>query len=187
MLLNFKYGRHAGHDAVDSQLLRRRALDALESSTKVTTSFVSRDSFYSGLKDKNLAREQYFSNMLDSDYVLCVRGSGNYSFRFFDALSMGRVPAVVDTDCVLPFDFAIDFASFLPFVRATELRTLPEVIRSHYDSLNAEEWALFQHSLRCLYLEAFAPKGFFSRLALHPEIAGWMTDCLYASEPVAGK
>lgn len=30
--------------------------------------------------------------MTGSDYVLCTRGNGNYSIRFYEALCRGRIP-----------------------------------------------------------------------------------------------
>jgi len=46
VLLNLKYGSHTRHADVDAHLLRRRAMNAFESSSEVNTSFISRDTFY---------------------------------------------------------------------------------------------------------------------------------------------
>ena len=35
--------------------------------------------------------------MLASPYILCVRGAGNYSARFYEALALGRIPVLVNT------------------------------------------------------------------------------------------
>lgn len=167
-LLNLKYGHHHGHDAVDPLLLRRRAMDALARSRDVACLFVVRDQFYAGLDDMARAREEYLASVRESDYVLCVRGHGNYSFRFFDALSMGRVPVLVDTDCVLPFDFMLNYRDFLPVVSADAIGDLPRVIAEHYHGFDRDGWAEYQHALRRFYLDWLSPVGFFSKLRLHP-------------------
>ena len=40
----------------------------------------------------------------DNLYGLCVRGFGNFSFRLGETLMMGRIPILIDTECILPFD-----------------------------------------------------------------------------------
>src|SRR4030095_15269602 len=55
---------------------------------------------------------EFLDNILGSDYVLCSRGFGNFSYRFYESLACGRIPVLIDTDCVLPFDFVIDWDAY---------------------------------------------------------------------------
>ena len=73
------------------------------------TNIVLRPSFYGGAAggdpDAQLqARTGYVENLVASDYVLCARGAGNFSYRLYETLSCGRIPVFVDTDCVLPHE-----------------------------------------------------------------------------------
>lgn len=53
--------------------------------------------------DKNKCRKEYFNNIESNIFTFCYRGYGNYSYRFFEVLMMGRIPILVNTDCVIPF------------------------------------------------------------------------------------
>lgn len=50
----------------------------------------------------------YVGHLARSTYVVCPRGTENYSYRVYEALSFGRVPVIVDTDIVLPPEFNWD-------------------------------------------------------------------------------
>ena len=108
-------GYHWPHN--DGIYLRKLAMSHLNASRRVETSFIVRDAYFGGNLDlKGRVRTEYIRNILDSDYVLCVRGNGNFSFRFFETMSLGRTPVLIDTDCVLPFDFVHDYKSLCVIV-----------------------------------------------------------------------
>ena len=68
--------------SIDGTFLRHRALTQLEASPAVETSFVIRDQYFGGSIDNESTyaqvRREYIDNILESDYVLCVRGYGNF-------------------------------------------------------------------------------------------------------------
>ena len=45
---------------------------------------------------------EYEKNLLESDYILCPRGFANTSIRFFEALSAGATPILIDSGTNLP-------------------------------------------------------------------------------------
>ena len=47
-------------------------------------------------------KKAYAEHLQRNTYILCPRGSENYSFRIYEALSFGRVPVIIDTNVVLP-------------------------------------------------------------------------------------
>jgi hypothetical protein len=75
--------------------------------------FIERSGFWAAGMDKLVARREYYSNMLSGSYTLCMRGGGNFSYRFYEALSFGRVPVLIDTDNVLPFEDHIDWDKYI--------------------------------------------------------------------------
>ena len=86
--------------------LRRAALAVLSRDRRLRTQFITRDSFYGGAlsnernwdyKQKARVRAEYVENICSADYVLCIRGAGNYSMRYFDTFALGRVPVLIDT------------------------------------------------------------------------------------------
>ena len=54
-------------------------------------------------------------NMQQSPFNLCTRCNGNFSMRFYQTLSCGRIPVFTDTDIELPFSDVIDYNSFCVF------------------------------------------------------------------------
>ena len=163
-------GCGVGSDNTDALLLRRNVLDHFLESHVIETSFIDRTRYFGCLSNQNQAREEYLQNMDQSDYVLCVRGMGNYSFRFYDALANGRVPVVIDTHCALPFDHIIEYDRLIPVIPLKNLRQAEDVILQHYESFNDDEWRQMLSGLRKFYLDLMSPIGFFERLYLIPEL-----------------
>ena len=101
--------------------LRGEAIKLLSSSKDVITNFLIRSK--SGGQKINTEKNklEFWENMLTSPYGLCVRGAGNYSARFYEALAMGRIPILVNTDCILPLDNEIDWKQHCIWVQDYEL------------------------------------------------------------------
>jgi hypothetical protein len=105
--------------------------------------------------------------MIASDYVLCARGTGNYSYRLYEALSLGRIPVFVDTDCVLPYDFAIDWPSYGVWIDRRSVKHIGERVAEFHAGLSDEGFMELQRRCRLLWEEYLSPLGFFSKFRLH--------------------
>lgn len=44
------------------------------------------------------------TDIQNADFILSVKGDGSFFCRFYEALSLGRIPFFIDTDCILPFE-----------------------------------------------------------------------------------
>jgi hypothetical protein len=110
-------------------------------------------------------RAEFVRNVIDSDYVACVRGGGNFSLRLYETLCCGRIPIVIDTDCVLPFADSIDWPSHAVFCDAGELHSLSDKVAAFHRALGPERFGALQTQARRLWLQWLSPLGFFSRLA----------------------
>lgn len=131
---------------------RMEALELLKKSPNVRTNFLIRSS-YSGHAqtigmDPVQARREYRENLLNSDLALVIKGDGNYSYRFYEALSLGRVPVLLDTQCVLPMEDSIDYDSFMLRVDFRELSSLDTRIREWWNSLTPEKFNTMQKKAR---------------------------------------
>jgi hypothetical protein len=113
------------------------------------------------------ARREYVENMVGTDYTLCVRGAGNYSYRYFDTLGTGRIPLLVDTDGGIPYDFLLDWREAGPIVSVRDLRHLPEALLDFHHSLHPDDFLTLQVANRTRYEEYLTPEGFFRNLPLH--------------------
>jgi hypothetical protein len=155
--------------------IRTAALRALDHDPAVETNFLRRSQFLGGalpggtLDPKMMlrAREEYVRNMFESDYVLCARGAGNFSYRLYETLSCGRIPVFVDTDCVLPYDFLVDWRDYCVWIDHEEIDRAGERLADFHERLTEQEFADLQRSCRRLWEEYVRPVGFFSKFHLH--------------------
>lgn len=128
---------------------RRVAMKALSKDGRVETVFIVRNSFTGqGVADPGHARREYVENMINSDFVLAPKGDGNYSIRFYEALSLGRIPLLIDTDMVLPLEGTIDYSKCVLRVRHTELHRIGEIVAGFYESLSDEQFISMQKAAR---------------------------------------
>ena len=151
------------------QSLRYKLLTQLAADPTIETEFIIRErNLYIGNDDqaaRQQLRQEYIANMLSSDYVLCMRGSGNFSYRFYEALSLGKIPVLVDTDDALPFEDEIPWQTHI--LRIPEAEHISERIKAHFDAHTPESLAQLQASNRALWLEWFRPETYFPKLLKH--------------------
>ena len=83
---------------------RKPLLDALDAHPDIDTWFIRRDSFWGGQPDGEQVKKDFRENMKANHFTVCDRGEGNFTMRFYQALSAGRIPLFVDTDMKLPYE-----------------------------------------------------------------------------------
>ncbi len=155
------------------QILRAKALEILLDNPLVDTNFIIREHavFFKGdLDQKRKVRFEFVQNMAQSDYILCCRGSANYSNRLFEVLCCGRIPIFIDTDCVLPYDFAIDWKKYCVWVDEKELPQIAEKVAEFHNNLSPQEFVELQHECRRLWKEWLSPEGFYANLYRHFQV-----------------
>ncbi len=155
---------------------RRKAMEILSRDARVQTNFIVRDSFGGNVTttkvDPARAREEYIQNMLDSDFVLAPKGDGNYSARFYEALSLGRIPILIDTDMVLPLENSLDYSKCILRVPHTEVHRLGEIVHDFYTTLTDESFAEMQRAARNAFAEHLRYDRFFAEVL--PTLKGKM-------------
>ena len=145
---------------------RRKAIGLLKNDSRLEPRFIIRDAFFLDAlregSDRARARQEFIDNMRNADFVLAPKGDGNYSIRFFEALSMGRIPILIDTDMVLPLEKMIDYSKFILRVPHTEIHTLPDRIVDLYNSLSDEEFQNMQRAARGAYVKYLNQGAFYN-------------------------
>lgn len=153
-----------------STFLRSRVLSSLSKSRCVRTNFLTRQN-YTPTKPGGLAAgddvrvSEFFTNIYDTDYTVCVRGYGNWSYRFYQTLACGRIPVFVDTDCALPESESIDWKKYCVWVAGDELDRIGEKISLFHDSISEREFFAVQNECRNLWRRFLTPSGFFGHLS----------------------
>ena len=127
---------------------RMKAIRHLQQSKHIETNFIIRSS-YSGHSstiktDPESTRREYIDNLLESDYALIIKGDGNYSYRFYEAMSLGRIPVLLDTECVLPLEDEIDYGSCIVRIPYYDLYRIDEIVAAHFASISDDQFIAMQ-------------------------------------------
>ncbi len=144
---------------------RAKLLHSLEQSKKINSNFIYRKKYRGGAVTPN-QREQttieYYDNIYNSDYVLCVRGAGNFSVRFYETLMLGRIPIFVNTDCLLPFEDKINWKNHVVWIEWKERKNIANIVADFHANLSNEEFMNIQTQNRKLWKETLSVKGMLS-------------------------
>ncbi len=134
---------------------RIKAIDIFNKSKLVIPNFIIRSSYSASEKTIELdaikAREEYRNNMIQSDFILAPKGDGNFSVRFYEALSLGRVPILIDTDCPLPMEEKIDYSKFVLKVDHKDINKIDKIVADFYSNLSDDEWLNMQREAKKVF------------------------------------
>lgn len=156
-----------------STFLRSRALDAGSKSDSVHTDFIIRRRYtppvssVKGRKDADERLAAFFANVYGTDYTICMRGYGNWSYRFYETLACGRIPVFLDTGCVLPLNDVIDWKKYCVWVDRSEVRQLGEKVADFHGSLSPGDFVDLQRACRKLWESRLTLDGFMNDLHLY--------------------
>lgn len=132
---------------------RKETLEKIEQVFPVNK--IVRSGFWSPELPKFKAKREFYSNMIENKYTFCMRGNGNFSYRFYESLCFGRVPIVINTDTILPLENIINWNNYIIMINFDEIEKLPEIIASRNFDLkkNKELWETY-----------FSPHGFMKNI-----------------------
>ena len=153
-------------------LLRRRVLNIIEEkSDKIYSIFIRRNKYQGGISKRDNSfgeiRKEFYQNINSTDYTICIRGTGNFSARFYETLALGRIPIFIDTDCILPFSDKIDWKKHIVWIEYNEISKIETKILAFHKSLTEESFNKLQISNRRLWEEYFSFSGFIKNLTSH--------------------
>ena len=141
--------------------LRETAIKLVASDKRLDSNFELTNhyqSYYCHDENNRITLEDLFvENTKRADYVLCVRGTGNYSGRFYMTLNAGRIPVVLDTDIVIPFEEQLNLVK----VPTRSLNRIGDIILEHFESTSEEDFKHLKAQNRQAYEQFLAPEKFF--------------------------
>lgn len=132
---------------------RRNILESIEKVYPVDK--IIRSGFWSPEIPKFRSRREFYANMISNKYIFCMRGVGNFSYRFYETLAFGRVPILIDTDTILPLENIIDWDKHIIFIKPHQIDNLPSLINQKIFNLRDN---------RNLWEEYFSPHGFVKNI-----------------------
>ncbi len=139
---------------LSSSYFRGRILKILTKSTQVKTNFIVRKDYRAGVMHDISHRTvlEFYDNLRDSDYVLCARGSGNYSVRFYETLAMGRIPVYVE------------WKKHVVWVEKSEIKNIGKKIRDFHNNLNPQAFESLLISNRKLWEDHLTLGSYFKTI-----------------------
>lgn len=147
---------------------RLKILKSLAKSNEINTNFIFRERYRAGSSSKQdqvRTTEEYFNNILESDYIICLRGSGNFSVRFYETLMMGRIPVFVNTDCLLPLEDEIDWKQHVVWVEWKDRHNISSIISDFHKNISNEKFVEMQKENREIWLSKLSINYYLNKLA----------------------
>ncbi len=147
--------------------LRNRVLNVFKRSERIKDVFIEREKYRAGVKtqeDKQRTTEEFYSNIANNEYTVCVRGAGNFSVRFYETLAMGRIPIFVNTDCILPLVEQVNWRSHLIWAEKNQISDLPQKVVGFHSKFTEQDRNAFLQSNRKLWEDYLTMNGYFKNL-----------------------
>jgi len=144
--------------------VRHKYLKFFETLKQVDANIIYREKYRAG-GDKNpklkaKTTKEFFDNIYENQYTLCLRGGGNFSVRFFQTIAMGRIPIFIDLNSTFPFREVIQEQNLIPILKKGEEKKWEQQINEFHQSWksNFEE---LQLKLRAFWKEYYQKDSFF--------------------------
>ena len=139
-----------------SGYVRYNLLKIIEKSDGISPNIIYRKRYRAGSyskREREKSTLEYYNNIRESDYILCIRGGGNYSRRLYETLLMGRIPILINTDCILPLEEHINWQDHVIFIDWEERLNIVDKIKEFHNSLTNEDFQNLQLKNRKLWIE----------------------------------
>lgn len=147
---------------------RRRAIAALTRDARIDFRCIARRSFSGHRNSIELApeeaRREYVQSLQDSLFTLAPRGDGNYSLRFYETLSMGRIPILIDTDMPLPLEDELDYDSFILRVPWQETDAVAARVAAFFARMSDAQLQAMQQRARDAFETKLSMPAFLRRI-----------------------
>lgn len=127
---------------------------------EIKTDFIFRKRYRAGAKnqlEKIKTTLEFYENIDQSLYTICVRGAGNFSIRLYEVLAMGRIPVVIKSDFRLPLPF-LDWASHCVFA---DKENIAQTLINFHNSNSSEDLIKLQESNMIFWKEKLSFEGYF--------------------------
>jgi hypothetical protein len=116
------------------------------------------------------SKKEYINNIENNLYTFCMSGYGNFSFRLAEVFMMGRIPVLLDTDCILPFEDDIPYKTNTVYItkeNSNNFQNIDLILKDYHNSHTEEELIRIQTENREIWLNYFKIDGsFFNTLKL---------------------
>tara|TARA_Y100001970_G_scaffold244255_1_gene310210 strand:- start:1339 stop:2397 length:1059 start_codon:yes stop_codon:yes gene_type:complete len=146
---------------------RFKVLNDIRNDIELETNIIFREKYRGGAKNKSELESttlEYYENIKKSDYIICIRGTGNFSIRMYETLMMGRIPILINTDCLLPFTKHIDWNEHMIIINWDKRKNIGSIIKEFHKSISKDDFQQKQIKNRQLWETYLKPKWILNNL-----------------------
>jgi len=98
--------------SLNTHPIRPKSVNALYKIKNYSTFIEGNFEFMGYLKNKEYLRSSYKKSIEKCKFVLCPRGRGSNSIRFYEALNFGKIPILISDNTKLPLTSKIKYSEF---------------------------------------------------------------------------
>lgn len=138
--------------------LRRKVIQKLRKQNTLKTDFILRHGFWAPEIPKEQARKDFLDNMKNNLFNVCIRGAGNFSYRLYETLMMGRIPLIINSNQVFPFDKLLNYNDFSIVIQEDEITNIDSIINEWFLK-NQNNLSQIQIHNRNIWEKYMSPEG----------------------------
>lgn len=120
---------------------------------------IIRKGFWAPELSKDDAREQFINNMINNTFIICMRGAGNFSYRLYETMMMGRIPIIIDSNQVFPFEKKIDYSEFSFRIDHSNVFNIVSILKEFIRTLSDDKIKEMQTKSRQIWEDYMSPEG----------------------------
>lgn len=141
---------------------RLSTIEAIKKSSKITSNFILRNEFWGGKPHDTNLKEEFKQNILDSHFNISNRGRGNFSMRFYQVMSLGRIPVLINSDMIFPFENEINWDDLI--ITGKNESELVNNIHTWWENKSDKEVIEVQRKCKQIFDDYFTHKNFSLRI-----------------------
>ena len=131
----------------------------IKNNDQIRDNFILRQHFWGGNPHNKQIIKDFNDNIANSHFTVGNRGVGNFSMRFYQTLSGGRIPILLDTDIPLPFSDEIDWENTIVLGKTPD-----ELVEKVLDFWNNRDIVKLQIKCKDIYDKYFSGTKYLDRI-----------------------
>lgn len=150
----------------------RSAIKKFLANSKFKTLIKTTNEYYECLpqQDQIDSRRSWIDNLFNSKFVLCPRGGGLNSIRFFETILAGRIPILIADKAKLPLKKHIDYNEFIIKVSENNIDYINTAVEKFMDKKDIVKSSAYAKQVSFEYFSKDGIKCNFDKYLKHRNI-----------------
>jgi hypothetical protein len=154
-----------GRRRLIARLVRQKIINEVRKAKNLKISLIERkgDFFILPEEERNRQRAEYIENIENNAYLLAMRGDDNGCYQFWEVMSAGRIPVLIDTNRSLPELRGMKWEDVCIIVPFSEVHRIGDYIQTFHDKLSDDDFPEVGRKSRAAF-EQLLPHNFVLRI-----------------------